>query len=64
VCLASLKQLVSQKKKHQGFSAYPLKYSAKVIGVNFTKVKRDIDGAFDDAVADSALQKKITVTFS
>jgi hypothetical protein len=60
--LASLKQFREQKKKKQSFSTYPLKYSAQVIGVNFTKVKRDINGTFDDTVADTPLQKKTTVT--
>ena len=39
-----------------------LKYSTQVIGVNFTKVKREINGALDDTVADTSLQKKIMVT--
>jgi hypothetical protein len=49
------------KKKKQGFGTNPLKYSAQVIGVNFTKVKREIDGTFDYAVADTPLQKKMMV---
>lgn|SRR5271170_177810 len=57
--LASLKQFREQKHK-QGFSTYPFKYSTQVIGVNFTKIKRDINGSFDDTVADTPLQKKIT----
>jgi hypothetical protein len=57
--LASLKQFREQKHK-QGFSTYRLKYCAQVIGVNFTKIKREINGTFDDAVADTPLQKKIT----
>jgi hypothetical protein len=59
--LANLKQ-VCEPKQIQGFSTYPFKYSAQVIGVNFTKVKRDINGTLDDTVADTSLQKKITVT--
>jgi len=51
---------VSKKYKQQGFSSYPLKYSAQVIGVDFTKVKREINGTFDDTVADTPLEKKIT----
>ena len=52
---------MSKTNKQQGFSTYPLKYSAQVIGVNFTKVKREINGTFDDTVADTPLQKKITL---
>jgi len=46
---------VSKKYKEQSFSTYPLKYSAQVIGVNFTKVKREINGTFDDTVPDTIL---------
>jgi hypothetical protein len=59
--LANLKQFCEQKKK-QDFSTYPLKYSTQVIRINFTEVKREINGVLDDTVADTLLQKKIMVT--
>jgi hypothetical protein len=60
--LASLKWFCEQKKNNYIVSANPFKYSAQVIGVNFTKVKREIDGAFDNGIADTPLQKRIKVT--
>jgi hypothetical protein len=60
--LVSLKQFHEHKtNKQQVSSTHPLKYSAQVIGVNFTKVKRDINGTFDDTVLDSLLQITVTI---